>query len=42
MQIFGIAFGSLLGMLILLLVGYAIGKNYPGLFASIPVVNKVL
>ena len=42
MNLFGVAFGSLLGMVILLVIGFYVGKKYPSLFAAIPGVNKVL
>jgi Ni,Fe-hydrogenase I cytochrome b subunit len=42
MNLFGVAFGSILGMVILILVGFYIGKSFPSLFSAIPGVNKVL
>jgi len=33
---------GLLGAIVVLLVGFYVGKKYPGLFASVPVVNSVL
>lgn len=31
-----------LGAVVVLLVGFYVGKKYPGLFSSVPLVNAVL
>ena len=33
---------GILGVVILLIAGFYVGKKWPGLFAAVPVVNKVL